>query len=93
MRRSEKQRTTVTIYGQQYTIIGREPPSYIKEVAEYVDEKMKELKRRNPQLDTTRLAVLTSVNVVNDYMKLVKEHEALLAELERRQSTGEENDD
>ncbi len=92
MRRNEKQRITVTIYGQQYTIVGRESPSYVKEVAQFVDEKMKEIKRKNSYLDTTRLAVLTSVNVVDDYMKLLKENEALREELERRRMTGDEDD-
>ncbi len=92
VRQNEKQRITVTIYGQQYTIVGRESPSYVKDIAQYVDEKMKEIKRRSPYLDTTRLAVLTSVNVVDEYMKLLKEHEVLMAELERRRTTGDEED-
>ncbi len=90
MRRNEKQRTTVTIYGKQYTIISEESPEYVKDVASYVDEKMHEMKRRNPYLDTIRLAVLTSVNIADEYMKLLNEYERLLRERERGRKAGEE---
>ncbi|SDH34308.1 cell division protein ZapA [Alteribacillus persepolensis] len=67
---NDKKRTTVTIYGQQYTIKGDEPPEHVLGVAEYLDQKMKEFKEHNPYLDTTRLAVLTALNVVDEYIKL-----------------------
>lgn len=92
MRRNEKQRITVTIYGQQYTIVGHESPSHVKDVAQLVDDKMKEIKKRNIYLDTTQLAVLTSVNMVDDYLKLLKENESLREELEQRRATGDEED-
>ncbi|WP_100405055.1 cell division protein ZapA [Bacillus solitudinis] len=84
-----KQRTTVTIYGQQYTVVGQESPAHIKEVAQYVDQKMKEIKKRSPYLDTTRLAVLTAVNVVDDYMKILKDSPKIEDSNEREQSTGD----
>lgn len=89
-KQNEKQRTTVTIYGQQYTVVGQEPPTHVKEVAQLVDQKMREIKKRNPYLDTTRLAVLTAVNVVDDYMKLLKENEVLAEKEERERTTGDE---
>ncbi|WP_062356973.1 cell division protein ZapA [Bacillus kwashiorkori] len=70
-----KNRITVDIYGQQYTIIGEENASHIRAVAAIVDEKMREINKRNPLLDTTKLAVLTAVNAVHDYMKLKEEME------------------
>ncbi|WP_240374655.1 cell division protein ZapA [Bacillus piscicola] len=69
----EKKRTIVTIYGQQYTIKGDASPEHVKKVADHLDRKMKEFKSRNPYLDTTRLAVLTALNAVDEYMKLSDE--------------------
>lgn len=69
----KKHRTTVSIYGQQYTIVGQEEPAHVKEVVRFVDKQMREMKRRNPYLDTTRLAVLTAVNAVSEYKKLEKQ--------------------
>ncbi|SDZ53740.1 cell division protein ZapA [Evansella caseinilytica] len=68
----EKRRTSVTIYGQQYTIVGEHPPEHVKKVAALVDRKMKELKNNNPYLDSNKLAVLTAVNAVNDYLLLLE---------------------
>ncbi|WP_332689694.1 cell division protein ZapA [Halalkalibacter lacteus] len=89
-KQSGKQRITVSIYGQQYTVVGEEPPAHVKEVAHIVDHKMREIRKRNPYLDTTRLAVLTAVNIVDDYMKLLKENERLNEKVNQERTTGDE---
>ena len=83
---SQKTRTTVDIYGQQYSIIGSESTSHIRLVASMVDDKMRDISSKNPYLDINKLAVLTAVNVVHDYIKLKEEHEKLeqlLSQLEK----------
>ena len=80
---TQKKRTTVDIYGQQYIIIGTESQSQIRLVASMVDEKMREISSKNPYLDSGKLAVLTAVNVVNDYLKALDEVERLENELKR----------
>src|SRR5690625_29547 len=57
-----KNRVTVNIYGEPYTIIGNEQSGHVRMVAGMVDDIMREIKDANPNLDTKRLAVLTSVN-------------------------------
>jgi len=79
----DKTRTTVDIYGQQYAIIGTESSSHVRLVASLVDDKMREISSKNPSLDTTKLAVLTAVNAVNDYIKLKQHYERLESELKR----------
>ncbi|KUP05755.1 cell division protein ZapA [Bacillus coahuilensis m2-6] len=83
MSEQPKNRTTVDIYGQQYVIVGTEPTSHIRLVASMVDEKMREINSMNPSLDTTKLAVLTSVNTVHEYLKLKDQVEQLEKELKR----------
>jgi cell division protein ZapA len=77
MSEQKKTRTTVDIYGQQYSIVGSESTSYIRLVASIVDDKMREISEKNPTLDSSKLAVLTAVNVVHDYLKVKDELEAL----------------
>jgi cell division protein ZapA len=72
-----KQKLTVTIYGQQYTVVGDESTRHMRMVATMVDEKMREIGAKNPSLDTVRLAVLTAVNVVHDSLKVKEELETL----------------
>ncbi|WP_248736393.1 MULTISPECIES: cell division protein ZapA [Neobacillus] len=83
MSKTEKNRTTVDIYGQQYVIMGTESPSHIRLVASLVDDKMREINSKNPALDVSKLAVLTAVNAVNDYIKIKDQLERLQAELQK----------
>ncbi|APP16202.1 MULTISPECIES: cell division protein ZapA [Bacillus] len=72
-----KTKTTVEIYGQSYTIIGQETKMHMRHVASIVDDKMREINEKNPYLDINKLAVLTAVNVVHDYLKLKEQYEKL----------------
>ncbi|MBY0124025.1 cell division protein ZapA [Bacillus sp. S/N-304-OC-R1] len=82
----QKNRTSVDIYGQQYIIIGTESRSHIRLVASMVDDKMREISSKNPYLDTSKLAVLTAVNAVNDYIKLKDRLERLELELKEKRT-------
>ncbi|MCA1031989.1 cell division protein ZapA [Bacillus timonensis] len=82
MSQKNKTKTTVDIYGQQYSIIGYESTSHIRLVASIVDDKMREINSKNSSLDINKLAVLTAVNVVHDYLKLKDEHEQLLQQMQ-----------
>ncbi|WP_409289691.1 cell division protein ZapA [Peribacillus sp. SCS-37] len=72
-----KRKITVDIYGQQYTIVGAESSSHIRIVASMVDDKMREINAMNPRLDVSKVAVLTAVNVMHDYLKVKDELEQL----------------
>ncbi|GLB58439.1 cell division protein ZapA [Cytobacillus sp. NCCP-133] len=79
----QKNRTSVDIYGQQYVIVGSESSSHVRLIASLVDDKMREISSKNPSLDISKLAVLTAVNAVNDYIKLKDRLERLENELNR----------
>lgn len=70
-----KRRTTVSINGQNYVITGKADVSHIHDVASFVDQKMKEMRTRNPYLDKTQLAVLTAVNISDEFLRLKKQLE------------------
>ncbi|WP_282033064.1 cell division protein ZapA [Metabacillus indicus] len=72
-----KKKTTVDIYGQQFSIVGTESTSHVRLVASIVDDKMREISSKSPNLDINKLAVLTAVNVVHEYLKLRDEFERL----------------
>ncbi|MBO0996286.1 cell division protein ZapA [Bacillus sp. SD075] len=79
----KRNKTTVDIYGQPYTIVGTESASHMRLVASMVDEKMREIRMKNPYLDTSKLAVLTAVNTVHEYIKLKDELDQLQLESKR----------
>ncbi|MBB6452046.1 cell division protein ZapA [Salirhabdus euzebyi] len=90
MSHSDKTRTTVEIHNQKYTVVGEEPSHHIQMIASMVDQKMKEIQEANPRLDTAKLAVLTAVNAMNDYIKLKEEYRSMTEQLrsEERRKNG-----
>lgn len=78
-----KNRITVEIYGEQYVILGSESSSHIRYVASLVNDKMREIGSKNPSLDVNKLAVLTAVNAVNDYLKIKEQLEKLQEEIKK----------
>lgn len=58
-------KVTVNINGKDYNLKGRDDEKYLKQVAEYVDEKINEIKSKNQFLSTGDAAVLAAVNIVD----------------------------
>ncbi|MEK3954198.1 MAG: cell division protein ZapA [Psychrobacillus psychrotolerans] len=83
MSEQEKTRISVDIYGQNYKMVGSESSGHMRLVASMVDDKMREINSHNSQLDIAKLAVLTAVNAVNDYIKVKEQLELLEEELKR----------
>jgi len=79
-----KNKTIVDIYGQQFSIVGQESTSHMRLVASIVDDKMREISKKNPTLDINKLAVLTAINVVHDYIKLKEKYEKLERQLQEK---------
>lgn len=46
---------------------------------------MREIHEANPSLDTAKLAVLTAVNTMNEYMKLKEECTELMNYIEKKE--------
>ena len=79
----DKTKTIVRIGGKDYTICGVESAEYIHRVAIRVNEKLQEMKNSNPDLNNIQLAMLTSINLADDNLKLSDELESTKKELER----------
>lgn len=80
-----RNKVEVKIAGKDYTLVGSEPDEYIQKVGLYVDKKMTEVLRSNNRLSTAMAAVLTAINVADDYFKAHEEIEGIKLELERLQ--------
>ena len=80
-----KNKTTVTIGHQEYTLVGEESKEHIHRVARYVDSRMKEIITGAISANDTMLAMLTAVNIADVYVKLLDETVALKKELGKAQ--------
>ena len=65
----DKNRVEVRIAGKDYRIRGVESDEYLQKIALYVDKKMSEIMKKDNKLSTSMVAVLTALNVADDYLK------------------------
>ena len=73
--RTRSRATHVTVLGQDYVLSGDIDPDYVSKIAGYVNERMKELHDRTVGVSTTRLAVLTAINIADEMFTLRSEME------------------
>ena len=78
-----KNKVEVKIAGKDYTIVGIESEEYIQRVGLYIDRKMNEVMRANNKLSTSMAAVLTAMNVADDYFKCHENESLLKKELKK----------
>lgn len=64
-----KNKVEIRIAGKDYTLVGVESDEYIQKVGLYIDKKMNEITMRNSRLSTSLAAVLTAINVADDFFK------------------------
>lgn len=82
MNEDQKNRLQITIFGQQYNIVGNASSSYMRMIASNVDDKMRQIADAKPRIDTTKIAVLAAVNIADEYFKLKQEYDELLKSIE-----------
>ncbi len=80
---SQKNKVLVKINGQEYPIVGAEPKEYLLKVGSFVDDNMEAVARANKRLSTSMIAVLTCINISDQYLKLKRLVEELQQEMER----------
>ena len=73
--------TTVKIYNQSYTIRSGDEGDHVAELARFLDERMVEVAEATSTVDTSRVAVLAALNVVDDYFRAKENLETLQAEV------------
>jgi cell division protein ZapA len=81
----KKTEVIVNIFGNDYRVISDDVDTErIKEVAEIVDARMKEIHREFPLPSTTKIAVLACLNLVDDYLQRENQLNRKLSDLEER---------
>lgn len=79
---NKNQAIRVDIYGQSYQVRGDASDSHIQDVAKWVDNKVREIGKRSPNLDHTKVAVLAALNIADELLKVRKELEEIYRMLE-----------
>ena len=81
---AEKNHVQVMIEGKLMTLVGTESPEYMKSVAEYIEEKNKEIRsgENGRKMNVAMASILTSINVADDYFKEKSKRENIQTEFE-----------
>ncbi len=80
----EKRNVEVEIFGNTYTIKSELPEDKVKQVAAYVDMKMKEVSEKTKSVDSLRLAILTALNIAEECLRERNKREELLRQIEEK---------
>ena len=68
-----KKKINVVIDGRTFTVVGGDNERYIRNLAYYVDEKIKSLSSKNERLSQTMSATLAAFNIADEYHKAIEE--------------------
>lgn len=73
--RQSKKRVTVNIMGEEHVLRATSSPEHLKKVARHVEKIMQELADNNPYMSRHKIAVLASMNLADELLRLKEEEE------------------
>lgn len=76
-------RVVVSIFDQEYVVKSQEEEQYVRELAAYLDRKMRDIQEKSPHLTPHKVAVLAALNLVDELFKVRREYEGLLELIEQ----------
>src|SRR5436190_8913341 len=65
----------VEIYDQAYTVRSDGDPEYLRELAEYVDQRMREISSGTLTVDSRKVAILAALYIADELHQMRKLHE------------------
>src|SRR5213079_1764220 len=74
----------VEIYDQAYTVRSDGDPEYLKQLAEYVDERMREISSGTLTVDSRKVAILAALYIADELHQLRRSHEVADEQLATR---------
>jgi len=74
----------VRILDHEYLLRSDEDEERVKEIAEFVNAKLTEIKNSGASLSEDKAAILAAFYVASDYFEVLKEREALAKQIEAR---------
>ena len=78
----EKKKVVVEIFGETYPLKSDEPADYVRRLAKLVDDNMRDVAKKTRSFSGTKIGVLAALQLADEYCKLKKDYDELLALLE-----------
>jgi len=74
----------IRIRDQEYLLQGDDREEHILRLAQYVNEKLKEVEENTEGLSEKKAAILAALNIASDYFQLIEERDELLSHIRER---------
>ena len=74
----------VRILDREYLVSSEEDQEQVQRIAEYVNEKLREVQDNTEGLSEKKTAILAALNIASEYFQLLKEQDDLLSRLRQR---------
>ena len=74
----------IEIYDQLYNVNGEQDEEYLKELAAYVDGKMRTIAESTHMVDSLKVAVLASLNIADELYTLRAKQDSIEGPLRKR---------
>lgn len=74
----------IEIYGQSYSVHADENEAYLKELAAYVDARMRKVAAATHTVDSVRVAVLAALNIADELHTIQRRQDAIEGPLRKR---------
>ena len=69
----------VEIFGQVYSIKAKDDPAYIRDLASFIDSKMKEVQKGTGTSDPLRVAILSALTITDELYRLREQNTVIEA--------------
>ena len=79
-----EQPVRVKILDQEYLIRSEEGEEQVKRVAEFVDERFREIREHSQGLSDTKTAILAAFHIASEYFQVMKDHTDLEKDVQDR---------
>ena len=71
----------VNIFGSEYSLVSDDNENYVKEIARYLDEKMRQIDKNIAIKSASKIAVLAALNVIDELLQERKYRQKLVDQL------------
>ena len=71
----------VNIFGSEYSLVSDDNENYVKEIARYLDEKMRQIDKNIAIKSASKIAVLAALNVIDELLQEQKYRQKLIDQL------------
>lgn len=66
----------VKVFNQNFSVKSEADEQYVRQVASFVDQKIREIGEKSPSVSSLNVALLTAMNIADEFLKLNRDRES-----------------